>query len=100
MEIVIAFILVLLILLSILIFYKRKIKNFAGEIYELNYDSVTFDDLLVEIEQIKKQKIIDYDSIIEKILNNRIVIFLLWAVVISLGILVVIWMAAMMLFLR
>ena len=100
MEIVIAFILILLILLLILITFKRKIKNLAGEIYELNYDSVTFDDLLIEIDQIKKQKIIEHDSIIEKILNNRIVRFLLWAVVISLGILVVMWMTAMMLFLK
>jgi len=100
MEIVIAFILILLILLLILIFFKRNIKTFAGEIYELNYDSVTFVDLLDEIDQIKKQKIIEDNSIIEKVLNNRIVLFILWAVVIGLGILVVMWMAAMILMLR
>ena len=76
MEVYIAIILILSILLTILITFKRKVKTLASEIYELNYDSVTFVDLLDEIEKIKKQKINKEYHPIEKFLNHPVVQFL------------------------
>jgi hypothetical protein len=104
MEVYILIILILSILLTILINLKRKVKTFASEIYELNYDSVTFDDLLNEIDKIKNQKIIKEYHPIEKFLNHPIIqflklpcIILLYVVTGVLAILIAMFMATMLL---
>jgi GTP-binding protein EngB required for normal cell division len=104
MEVYISIILILSILLTILITFKRKIKNLASEIYELNYDSVTFDDLLNEIDKIKKQKVNQEYNPIEKFLNHPLVEFLkfpclilLYLITIGLAILIAMFMATMLL---
>jgi 2-phosphoglycerate kinase len=104
MEVYIAIILILSILLTILITFKRKVKTLASEIYELNYDSVTFVDLLDEIEKIKNQKINREYHPIEKFLNHPVVQFLKLPLVILLyvttgvlTILIAMFMATMLL---
>jgi len=73
MEIVIFLIIILLLLLSFLISFKRKVKTFASEIYELNYDSVTFESLLDEIKTIKKQHIINSENRLYRFFNHPII---------------------------
>lgn len=73
MEIVIFLIIILLLLLSFLISFKRKVKNLASEIYEMNYDSVTFDDLIDEIQTIKKQKFINSENKLYRFFNHPLI---------------------------